>query len=104
MPFAYPELHQKFLPDHAIVIGCPKFDDYELSINRLTEILKHSSIKSLTVVHMEVPCCFGFWHMAEEAIKDSGKDIPLYQAIIGISGDIKQATKPNLIKEATYGV
>jgi len=47
-----------------------------LTLKKLTDILKQSAVKSLTVVHMEVPCCSGLAYMAREATKASGKDIP----------------------------
>ena len=36
---------------------------------------------------MEVPCCFGLQNIAENAIRNSGKMIPLRQTIITISGE-----------------
>ena len=36
----------------------------------------------------QVPCCFGLMRLVTEAIKRSGKDIPLKQSIIGIKGDM----------------
>ncbi len=89
VPFAYPGFHQKFLKDHALVIACPKLDNFEAHLRKLTEILRHSEPNSLTVVHMEVPCCFGLVHMAKQAILASGKDIPLKEIMIGIKGDRK---------------
>jgi len=38
---------------------------------------------------MEVPCCSGLMHMAKQAIRLSGKDIPLKEVIIGIKGERK---------------
>jgi len=89
VPFAYPGFHQEFLKDHALVIACPKLDNFEAHLRKLTEILRHSEPKSLTVVHMEVPCCFGLVHMAKQAILASGKDIPLKEMTIGIKGNRK---------------
>ena len=48
-----------------------------------------NSIISVTVPYMEVPCCFGLAKAAEDAIKASGKKIPLKKVKIGIRGDIK---------------
>ena len=53
---AYPALHQRLLKDRSVVIGCPKFDDVNNYVEKLTEILKRNDVRSLTVVHMEVPC------------------------------------------------
>ncbi len=89
VPFAYPGFHQEFLKDHALVIACPKLDNFEAHLRKLTEILRHSEPNSLTVVHMEVPCCFGLVHIAKQAILASGKDIPLKEIMIGIKGDRK---------------
>jgi len=89
VPFACADFHQEFLKDHALVIACPKLDNFEAHLRKLTEILRHSEPKSLTVVHMEVPCCFGLIHMAKQAILASGKDIPLKEITIGIKGDRK---------------
>ena len=71
-----------------ITIGCPKLDDPEAYVSKLTQILKGSDIKSLKVVHMEVPCCYGLAHIAQEALRRSGKDIPVETVNIGIKGEI----------------
>jgi ferredoxin len=86
--FAYPGFHQDFLKDHALVVACPKLDDFQAHLAKLTELLKQSSVKSLKVVHMEVPCCSGLVHMAKLAIQQSGKDIPMEEVTIGIKGEI----------------
>jgi len=50
-------------------------------------MIQHSEIKSLTVVHMEVPCCSGLIHLARQAVAHSGREIPLETVRIGIRGD-----------------
>ena len=89
VPFAYPNFHQDFVKGKTVVVGCPKLDDIQYYIEKLTEIFKSNSIKSVTVPYMEVPCCSGLVRATEEAIKASGKDIPLKKVKIGIRGDIK---------------
>ncbi len=89
VPFAYPNFHQDFLKGKAVVVGCPKLDDVQFYKEKLTEILKANSIKSVTVPYMEVPCCFGLVKATEDAIAASGKNIPLKKVKIGIRGDIK---------------
>ena len=88
-PFAYPDFHREFLKGHALVIACPKLDNFEAHLRKLTEILRQSEPKSLTIVHMEVPCCSGLVQMARQAIMASGKDIPLREITIGIKGECK---------------
>ena len=91
VPFAYANFHADFLKGKSVIIGCPKLDDTELFKDKLAEIFQNSDIKSVTVVHMEVPCCFGLQHLVEEAIKKSGKKIPCHQAVVTIKGEIADA-------------
>ncbi|MFC2070784.1 4Fe-4S ferredoxin, partial [Chloroflexota bacterium] len=93
VPFAYANFHRDFLRDHSLIIACPKLDDFQAHLNKLTDVLKLSSIKSLTVVHMEVPCCSGLVHMARQAIQQSGKDIPLSEITISAEGKILTAAR-----------
>ncbi len=90
VPFAYPNFHQDILKGKAIVIACPKLDDVEFYKQKLAQIFKQSKIKSLNVVHMEVPCCFGLNTIVQEALEISQKDIPLNEVVITISGEKKQ--------------
>ncbi len=89
VPFAYAGFHQDFLKSHSLLVACPKLDDFQAHLKKLTEILSHSQINSLTVVHMEVPCCSGLVHMTKQALQLSSKDIPFKEATIGIKGDLK---------------
>ena len=92
---AYPNLHQQLLRDKAVAMGCPKLDDLEAHIARLSEILKGALLKSMTVVHMEVPCCEAFLSAAREAIRRSGVDVPLNYKVIGRSGAIIEEGEVN---------
>lgn len=87
VPFAYPNFHSDFLSGKSLIIGCPKLDDADFYVDKLAEILKKNNIKAITLVNMEVPCCFGLQHIVEEALKKSGKVIPVRQTIITIRGE-----------------
>ena len=88
VPFTYANFHEDFIKDHSLIIACPKLDDAQAHLEKLTAILTASDIKSLSVIHMEVPCCSGLVHMARQAIAASGKDIPLREVTIGIRGEV----------------
>ncbi|MDO3379796.1 4Fe-4S binding protein [Geoalkalibacter halelectricus] len=88
-PFAFPEFHRDILKGKALAIGCPKLDDGKAYLEKLTAILRHNDIRSLTVVHMEVPCCTGLIMLARQAVADSGKDVPIETVKVGIQGDLK---------------
>ncbi len=89
VPFALASFHQDFLRGHALLVACPKLDDFEAHQSKLTRILHESQVNSITIVRMEVACCSGLTSMAKQAIKLSGKDIPLKEVVIGIKGDFK---------------
>ena len=91
VPFAYANFHSDFLKGKTIAIGCPKLDDISAYVSKVTQILESSDIKSVKVVHMEVPCCYGLVHIAREALSKSGKDIPFETVMIGIKGEVKNA-------------
>ncbi|MEW6181558.1 MAG: 4Fe-4S binding protein [Bacillota bacterium] len=88
VPFAYTGL-RNYTEGKAIATGCPKFDDVAAHENKLAQIIKQSDIKSLKVLHMEVPCCSGLVRMAREALAGTGKTLPLESVMIGINGEIK---------------
>jgi len=88
VPFAYAGFHRDFLKNRSLLVACPKLDDFQAHLKKLTDILSHSSVKSLTVVHMEVPCCSGLVHMAKQAVQLSGNDIPLKEVTVSIKGDL----------------
>ena len=88
VPFAYADFHQDFLKGKAIAIGCPKLDDVDAYIEKITQIIKTANPKSIEVIHMEVPCCYGLVHIAKESLRKSGENIPFESVIIGIKGEV----------------
>ena len=94
VPFALADFHTKFLHKRPVVIGCPKLDDAGFYVDKLANVLTASDVRSLTVIHMEVPCCTGLVRIAEAARQRSGSDAPLEDVTISIRGRIiSPATK-----------
>ncbi len=89
-PFAYADFHKEFLAGRKLLVGCPKLDDQQAYVKKLTEMFQQSDIKSLTVVIMEVPCCGMFPRMIEQALKDAKSTLEMNVKIVGIKGEIKQ--------------
>lgn len=89
--FAMGDFHSKFLKGRSVVIACPKLDDTSPYADKLADIIKGSNLNSLTVVHMEVPCCFGLTRLVQEAIAVSGKDVKFEDITISLDGKIKTA-------------
>jgi NAD-dependent dihydropyrimidine dehydrogenase PreA subunit len=90
VPFAYADYHRDYLAGKAVVIGCPKLDDNNAYLEKLTELFRSSSIKSITVLRMEVPCCGGIVMAARQALAASGKEIPFSEVTISIRGEVVQ--------------
>ncbi|MDP8263867.1 MAG: 4Fe-4S binding protein [Candidatus Aceula lacicola] len=89
VPFAYPNFHQRFLKGKKLAIFCPKLDQSnEQYIEKLATIFKTQEINSLTIVHMEVPCCSGTINIAQEALKKSEKNIVIKEYTISINGKV----------------
>lgn len=87
VPFAYADFHRDFLSGKSVLVACPKLDDAQAHLEKLALILRKSTIRSITVVRMEVPCCSGLTSIARRALEPRGKDIPLKEVIIGIRGN-----------------
>ena len=89
VPFAMADFHEKLLAGRAIAIACPKLDDTGPYVEKLAQLIKHNNLKSITVVHMEVPCCTGLVRIAQQAIALAGVEVPFKDITISLQGQIK---------------
>lgn len=85
--FALGSFHSDLLKGKALAIACPKLDDTTPYVEKLAAIFQKNEVKSITVAIMEVPCCRGLDMMVRQALTQSGKEIPLETAVIGINGE-----------------
>lgn len=85
--YAYANFHKKFMKNKITLIGCPKLDEGDYS-EKLSEIIKQNSVKSISVIRMEVPCCGGLENAVKNALIKSGKMIPWSVTTISIDGNI----------------
>jgi len=94
---ALPGIHERYFKGRTVITVCPKFTDPDIVVGRLREIIIASSIKSLTVMHMEVPCCHALSRMACEALDASGKGPPIRSVIISTDGQVvtQDTAKPH---------
>ncbi|TFG31253.1 4Fe-4S ferredoxin [Candidatus Thorarchaeota archaeon] len=87
---AYPSLNNDFVAGKVPIIVCPKFEDGQENFNKLVEIFYLNDIKEVSVLHMEVPCCFGLSRMVAQALLAAKKTVPLQTYEIGVKGNIKK--------------
>lgn len=89
VPFAFAGFHEKFLKNSALAVFCPKLDrTIDAYVDKLSEIFRTQDVKSITLVHMEVPCCFGLGRVVEMALQKSGREIPVTDYTISLRGEI----------------
>lgn len=87
-PVALKNFQETLMQNKRIIIGCPKFDDARAYAQKLTEILQQNNIASVTVAHMEVPCCTGLKWAINKALEVSGKQIPIKEYEVKIGGEV----------------
>ena len=85
--YAYGNFHRDFIQGNVLLIGCPKLDGVNYT-EKLTQIFANNDIREITVARMTVPCCGGLPFAVENAIKNSGKEIPLKIVTISPRGEI----------------
>ena len=86
-PVALKNFHD-IMAGKRVIIGCPKFDDARAYAQKLTEIFQQNNIASITVVHMEVPCCTGLKWAVNKALEGSGKKIQVKEFEVKVGGEI----------------
>lgn len=86
VPVAYRRFHEDFLTDRRVVLACPKLDDARAHMEKLVDLFQASRPKSVTVVRMEVPCCYGLMALTEQAAELAGLDVPVEEVVITVSG------------------
>lgn len=89
VPFAFANFYEKFLKNKVLTVFCPKLDKTtDQYIEKLAEIFLTQDIKSVTIVHMEVPCCSGVNKIVEDALLKANKFIITREYTISINGEM----------------
>jgi NAD-dependent dihydropyrimidine dehydrogenase PreA subunit len=86
VPLAYGNYHQDLLKGKSVVMGCPKLDDVQSYVERLTEMIEYNDFNSITIAFMEVPCCGGIIRALEIAMDKADKQVPVNKVKITIDG------------------
>jgi len=87
---AHAGFHTDFLAGRVVMMGCPKFDDQQLSIDRFTEIFRTRKLRSLTILIMEVPCCHAMLQIVRAAWNTVKPDVPIRHVVLSTQGTIKE--------------
>jgi hypothetical protein len=84
--FSLGSFHPDLLKGRKLVIACPKLDETKGYVEKIAELVRENRPKSVTVAIMTVPCCSGLFRLVEEAVRQSGVDLPLKKTVIHIDG------------------
>ena len=85
--FSYADFHAAFLQGRALLVGCPKLDAVDYS-EKLGEVMAQHTLRSITLLRMEVPCCGGLEMALRRALQKSGKQVAARVLTISIEGKI----------------
>jgi len=87
--YAYGDFHRDFIKGRVVIIACPKLDDNNYNVDKLTEIFINNEINSITVVKMEVPCCSGMTVAVKKAMLNAQRIVTYNEVTIKSNGEIK---------------
>jgi NAD-dependent dihydropyrimidine dehydrogenase PreA subunit len=87
--YAVADFHERLLAGKTLAIACPKLDDTLAYVEKLAAIFAGNTIRSITIAHMEVPCCGGIVRAVHAAMAQAGRQIPLHDITVGIDGSIE---------------
>ena len=85
--YSYADFHRDFIDGKVTLIGCPKLDGVNYA-EKLGEILRANAVERITLVRMEVPCCGALAMAVQNAVRSTGKSIPLETVMLSINGKI----------------
>lgn len=85
--FAYGSIQEDFMRGRIVMNACPKLDGVDYT-EKLCTIFSENSIRDITLLRMEVPCCGGLETAMKRAVSLSGKEIPFRIVTISIDGKI----------------
>jgi len=89
--FSLGSFHPDYLEGKTLAIACPKLDsNREVYVEKLRILIEESQIDRLTVMIMEVPCCAGLLQMAELALSQCSRQIPVELIIVSVDGKIRE--------------
>jgi ferredoxin len=92
-PFAAGDFHSSYLKGRVVLCGCPKFDNLDEHIAKLTTILRENDIRSIAIVNIEVPCCHGLVDIVRQALTGAGKKLPVAIYTLSPTGQVTQQQK-----------
>ncbi len=87
--YALADFHKDYLEGKSIAIACPKLDEgQDVYAQKIKSWFEDAQINSLTVMIMQVPCCMGLASLAQQALEQSKRKIPVKAIVVSVQGEI----------------
>lgn len=87
--FALGGFHDDYLKGKSLAIACPKLDEgQEVYVEKIRSWFEDAKINTLTVLIMQVPCCNGLVHLAQQALESSKRKVPLKTVVVSLQGEV----------------
>ncbi len=89
--YALGDFHRDYLQDKSIAIACPKLDQgQDIYLEKIKSWFDEAKINTLTDLIMQVPCCTGLLHLAQQAAEGATRKVPIKYVVVGVQGEILQ--------------
>ena len=89
VPFAYPNFHRDLLAGRRSRYRLPQAGRCAVLRREAESVFRDNDLRSVTIAHMEVPCCFGLGRIVGEAMARAGKSLPVRDLTVKISGELE---------------
>jgi ferredoxin len=87
--YALGDFHHRFLKGKSLAIACPKLDsNLDVYVNKITAMIDHGGINTITVMIMTVPCCGGLLQLVKSAVSAAQRKVPVKLMVVSIEGQI----------------
>jgi len=83
------DFHKDYLKGKALSIVCPKLDEgQEEYIEKICSLIDDAKVNTITVMTMQVPCCYGLVNLVQQATKKAKRKIPIKSIVVSLQGEI----------------
>jgi hypothetical protein len=87
--YALGDFHKDYLQGRKLAIACPKLDsDLDVYKDKIKALVDEAKINTLTVMIMQVPCCGGLLQLAQQAVQEAKRKVPIKALVVSLQGAI----------------
>jgi len=83
------DFHKDYLKGKALAIACPKLDEgQDEYIEKIKSLIDDAKVNTITVIIMQVPCCYGLVNLVKQASQKAKRKIPIKNIVVNLQGEI----------------